>query len=337
VRERLHRVHRRRDRRHLVGADAGRRRPDEDDLVGVLAAGDLAAVDVEERILREGAAPVAVLVEVRVHLRVVVGADGLAADGHVLADPRLDVLGREVEALRGEGERERRILLPVIVHDERLEAHRAVLVDSIVEETYARDVLADLRNRDLRAVRVQERAARVGEPADRVPRHIFRQRLVGLARRGEIGDVGEVDRNDHVAGGLHGGREPHVRVERGGRLGEELADLGHFRRGRGPLRRGRGAADRRDARHVGRDRGIGLVVDVEHLLDVGETGVLLASKKKTVLPITFTLAAASWSISLACTSRDHGQRPMLAIDCSSMAMTATLSLGAFEVMRRPMS
>ena len=56
-----------------------------------------------------------------------------------------------------------------------------------------------------------------------------------------------------------------------------------------------------------------------------------------VLPITFALAAASWSISFACTSRGHGQRPMLAIDCSSMAMTAILSLGVFDVIFTPRS
>ena len=56
-----------------------------------------------------------------------------------------------------------------------------------------------------------------------------------------------------------------------------------------------------------------------------------------VYAITFACAAVSSSISFACTSRDHGQRPMLAIDCSSMAMTATLSLGGLEVMRTPRS
>ena len=36
-------------------------------------------------------------------------------------------------------------------------------------------------------------------------------------------------------------------------------------------------------------------------------------------------------MSFAWTSRGHGQRPMLAIDCSSMAITATLSLGCLDV------
>src|SRR5205809_5794686 len=56
-----------------------------------------------------------------------------------------------------------------------------------------------------------------------------------------------------------------------------------------------------------------------------------------VLPITFALAATSWSMSFACTSRGHGQRPMFCIDVSSIAMTATLSLGVFEVIFTPRS
>ncbi len=53
--------------------------------------------------------------------------------------------------------------------------------------------------------------------------------------------------------------------------------------------------------------------------------------------MTFALAADSWSISFACTSRGQGQRPMLAIDCSSIATTAILSLGFFDVIRTPRS
>src|SRR5512142_1869809 len=56
-----------------------------------------------------------------------------------------------------------------------------------------------------------------------------------------------------------------------------------------------------------------------------------------VSPMTFACAAESWSISFAITSRDHGQRPMFAIDCSSMAITAMRSLGGLEVMRTPTS
>ena len=48
------------------------------------------------------------------------------------------------------------------------------------------------------------------------------------------------------------------------------------------------------------------------------------------------LAALSWSISLsACTSRGQGQRPMLAMLWSSMAMTAMRSLGGRSLWRWP--
>jgi len=56
-----------------------------------------------------------------------------------------------------------------------------------------------------------------------------------------------------------------------------------------------------------------------------------------VWAITFAWAAWSSSISFACTSRDHGQRPMFAREASSIAMTAIRSLGAFDVMRTPTS
>ena len=55
------------------------------------------------------------------------------------------------------------------------------------------------------------------------------------------------------------------------------------------------------------------------------------------MPTTFALAAASWSISFAWTSRGHGQRPMFASDVSSIAITATLSLGFLEVICTPRS
>ncbi len=66
-------------------------------------------------------------------------------------------------------------------------------------------------------------------------------------------------------------------------------------------------------------------------------GSICGSKKNTVLPMTEALAPTSWSISFACTSRGHGQRPMLAIDCSSTAITATLSDGLFEEAFTPRS
>jgi hypothetical protein len=55
------------------------------------------------------------------------------------------------------------------------------------------------------------------------------------------------------------------------------------------------------------------------------------------LATTFALAAASLSVIAACTSRDHGQRPMLAIEVSSIAITAILSDGVREEACTPMS
>ena len=56
------------------------------------------------------------------------------------------------------------------------------------------------------------------------------------------------------------------------------------------------------------------------------------SKKKAVWAMVLALAAESWSISCACTSRGQGQRPMLAMLWSSMAMMAMRSDGWREVL-----
>ncbi len=109
-----------------LAPDAGGDRADEHDLVGVLGRGDLARVDVEERVDREGRAAVAVLVEVGEHLRLLVRAHDLVAERHALAAVHLDVLGAQVEAAGRDHHRERGELLAVVVDDERLGADRAV-------------------------------------------------------------------------------------------------------------------------------------------------------------------------------------------------------------------
>src|SRR5579864_722269 len=53
--------------------------------------------------------------------------------------------------------------------------------------------------------------------------------------------------------------------------------------------------------------------------------------------MTLALAPASASIIFACTSRDHGQRPMLSMLCLSMAMIATLSEGVRDEALTPQS
>ena len=66
-------------------------------------------------------------------------------------------------------------------------------------------------------------------------------------------------------------------------------------------------------------------------------GSICGSNRNTVLAMTLALASASLSVIAACTSRDQGQRPMLAIDVSSMAITATLSDGVRDEACTPMS
>ena len=61
------------------------------------------------------------------------------------------------------------------------------------------------------------------------------------------------------------------------------------------------------------------------------------SMKNTVSTMVLALAAASWSISLAWISRGQGQRPMLAMLWSSIAMMAMRSDGWREVLVLPKS
>ena len=53
--------------------------------------------------------------------------------------------------------------------------------------------------------------------------------------------------------------------------------------------------------------------------------------------MTLGLPAARTSVSFACTSRGHGQRPMFRMLASSIAMTAMRSEGVRSVARTPMS
>ena len=74
-----------------------------------------------------------------------------------------------------------------------------------------------------------------------------------------------------------------------------------------------------------------LLTTSSNLLMYNRPGSFCGSKKNTVWPMTLVLAAASWSIILAWISRDHGQRPKLPMDCSSMAITAMRSEGVLVV------
>jgi hypothetical protein len=73
-----------------------------------------------------------------------------------------------------------------------------------------------------------------------------------------------------------------------------------------------------------------------HLADEAQAAVDLGLDEERGVTIVLALASASWSISLAWMSRGQGQRPMLAMLWSSIAMIATRSEGwrALLVLRR---
>ena len=73
------------------------------------------------------------------------------------------------------------------------------------------------------------------------------------------------------------------------------------------------------------------------LLTYASPGSSCGSVKNTRLPTTFALPAASMSVTFACTSRGHGQRPMFWMLASSIATTAMRSEGVRSVARTPRS
>jgi hypothetical protein len=185
-------------------------------------------------------------------------------------------LDGEVQASRGEHECQRRKLLPVVVDHEGLVARGAVLVDHRGEVADASGRRADAFDRNERADAVEESAARAGRAADRVLRHVLRQRRVGLALRWRIARFAEHHRDIDVARFLQRLGQAHVAVQCDGRFDEDLADVAHFSGRMVRLRGGRGTTDGRHAGNVAADRvGIRLLVDVEHLVDVREPGILL--------------------------------------------------------------
>ena len=211
VRKRQDRRHGGRDRRHRGAAHARGGRPDEHDLVTVLLGRNLAAQHVVERVDLKRGPPVAVLVEVRVHLHRRIGPDLQLAERHALAQAYGDVLGSQVEALGRDLHRQRGIELVEILQHQGLGANRAVDVRIGVQVAERSGGPADLVDRELHAHRRQRQRARAGfHLRAHVPLHEVGQRAVGLAERLA---QREQHRKQHVAGPRRAGGELAVGVQ----------------------------------------------------------------------------------------------------------------------------
>jgi hypothetical protein len=128
-----HRRHRRADRRDEHAADGRRGRSDQDDLVAILLIGNLAALDVEEGIDREGGTAVLVLVVEGQHPGIGIGADLELAELDRVSRCNLNVGHGQVMALCRHQQRKGGIGLVEVRQYQRLGANGAIDVRRHVE------------------------------------------------------------------------------------------------------------------------------------------------------------------------------------------------------------
>jgi len=82
--------------------------------------------------------PIAIIVKKTVHLHRAIRCNLLVAQAHSLAQIHLNVFGVQIEALRGQHQRQRRVVLVVISDHQRLGAHRAVDIGNAVQMAQSR-------------------------------------------------------------------------------------------------------------------------------------------------------------------------------------------------------
>ncbi|EEF27511.1 conserved hypothetical protein [Ricinus communis] len=252
----LDRGHGRRYRRRIEIADAGRGLADQHDLVAILVERNLAAHDVEEGIDRESRLPALAAVVEAVHAQTGVGGDVEPAQRHRFAQLHADIVHAQIEALRRDQQRQRRIELVEVRHHQRLYPQAAVAVDRRIEVTNRRRHLAqrlDHAGRDVQRQRRQRLGA--GHVLQRHRAHEIRQRSV----RPTLGfAILEQHGQRHVAGLADAGCQQPVGVQRVFRLVQHRGEcLQRFAR-RGRLRL---TVDRCSA---------GLAFDRQQLVDVGQ-------------------------------------------------------------------
>src|SRR6185312_12659812 len=179
-----HGRHSRRDRSDEYVGHASGSGPDQHDLVAVFLRRDLAAVDVEERVHGKCWPCLGVLVEIRVHLQLGIGADVQTPETDALTGYRLDVRWTQIQAARRDLQRHRRVILIVVGQHERLGTDRAVYVWRGVEMAQSSHSHAErLDDRHLDAQRRNGRTELAARNLHGVLAQVFGQILVGLANR----------------------------------------------------------------------------------------------------------------------------------------------------------
>ena len=169
------------------------------------------------------------------------------------------------------------IALAVVVDHERLVARGAVLVEDAGEVAHARDRRADLLDRHERVDAVQEVAAGAGHVADGVARRRTRAAACRACPAAASSSTRSKTIGTSTLPAFFTLAARRTSLFSATDASERILPISATSPGGcAPCAAGVCAADRRHALHVGGERaGIRLVVDVEHLLDVGEAGILL--------------------------------------------------------------
>ncbi len=189
-------------------SDTGSRCADDHDLVGILGGRYLAVEHVVERVHGEGRPAIAPLVELRQHQCALIRLHAQATDLHRFADIELDVAGAQVQALDRGQQGHRRNRITVIVHQQRLQAHRAIDILYLVE---VGDTGSRVANRVDGHLAADGRDRKPVLRRDRALEHEIGQRLVRiplwLAQH-------KHRRHQHVAGVAHAGGQHGIGIER---------------------------------------------------------------------------------------------------------------------------
>ncbi len=229
VRHHLDRGHRRRHRRCVEIADAGRGLADQHDPVAVLVERYLAAHHVEEGIDRERQLAALALVIEAVHAEAGVGRDLQSAQRDRFTELHADVVDAEVQAFCGDQQRQRRIELIEMRHHQRLLTQATVAIDQGIQVANGGGGIAerlDHAGRNVERQWRQQRRRLAGlDILKRHPAHELGQRLVRPALRLA---VEEEHGQRHVAGPGDAVRKLAVRIQ---------CDLGFAQHGRESVQR----------------------------------------------------------------------------------------------------
>ena len=218
------------DRRDLPVADARRGRANQHDLVRELRRRDAAGTHVAERVGGERRAAIGAPVEACQHAQVVFGANVQVAELHAFTEVDGDVGRFQVETAGREQQRQRGVVVTVVLHGQGVTAHGAVGVGDEIEVADTGRVLTERGERQARGpglARCLDVLAARHNARQMIALHKIRQRRIRFSNRPP---EGEVHGEQHVAGSRDGLGQAPVGVELLLGLVEQRGDFTFLRR-----------------------------------------------------------------------------------------------------------